>query len=337
MNSLTERKKSILVSVVKEYVKTARPVSSKQLKRSAGFTFSSATLRNAMADLEDSGYLTHPHTSAGRLPTAKGYRLYVDTISKNLSLGLDKRRYIMDFFSKSDRLEELLKKTCHFISQITPYLGIVTKYSYKTLGLKHIDLVPLSNNKLLIVLITKTGDILREKIAVTRYDYELQKLEQILNKELAGLELQAIKQKCEHLKTLSLFGTLFDEISGALIGLFEQGQASLFYDGIANLLSLPEFAKVSNFFRILNFVEEELNLNKISTQLPSNYTYIAIGDELKSASINEASLILVPYRQDKEVVGSVGVIGPMRMDYEQAIATTECIASNLSLTLQKMA
>lgn len=337
MISLAERRKNILISIVKEYIKTARPVSSKHLGESSGFTFSSATLRNNMAELERDGYLTQPHTSAGRIPTVLGYRYYVDAFSKKFSLGLAQRRFIMDFFLKQQHLEELLKKTCHFMAQITPYMGVITKYAYSLLSLKHVDLVPLKNSQLLIVVITNTGEVFEDRFEVTKYDFDLQKLEQVLNKEFAGLKLEAIKQKCEHLKALGLFGTLFNEISAKLAEILEKQQTTLFYDGITNLLSLPEFAKISRFFQIFNFLEEEIALKKIGPRLEDDSIYIAIGSELKSTSISEASLILVPYRQDEQIVGAVGILGPMRMDYEKAIATTECVAGNLSMSLKKMA
>lgn len=336
MNSMSERKKLILMAVVREYVRIAKPVSSKHLKKSEAFDFSSATLRNVMAELENEGYLTHPHTSAGRIPTSVGYRYYVDTISNNLSLGLTQRRYIMDFFSKQGQLEEILKRTCNFITKITPYLGIVTKYSYRQIGIKHIDLVPLKNNQLLIVVITKTGEIIRDRLEISNYDSDIQELEQILNEQLSGMDTALLIQKCKHIKALRLFGSLFDEISTKLVQLLEQQQTILFYDGITNLLSFPEFSRINHFYQIYNFLEEEAAVKQMETYLANDSTYIAIGNELKNEKLSDASLVLVPYHYNDQSVGTVGIMGPMRMDYEKAIATTECVAGNLSLALQKM-
>lgn len=337
MNQLTQKQEAVLCTIIREHIKTAKPVSSKLLTEGGFFKSSSATMRNIMASLEEDGYLTHPHTSAGRIPTAQGYRFYVNMVSERLSLGLTQRRYIIDFFATPLQLEELLKQTSRFIAEITSYLGIVIRYFKRKLGIKHIDLVPLKSGQLLLVIITKTGEIFEERIVVSKYDFELQKIEQIFNKELVGLDLIQVVQRCEHLKNLRLFGQLFDEIANQLVQLLEKKQIDLYYDGITNLLNFPEFAGLNMFSNVLALLEDgHSTLGQISEGLKPDYTFVAIGNEL-GLPVENASLVVTPYFDNEQLAGAVGLIGPMRMDYEKAMATTECIAGNLTSTLQNMA
>jgi heat-inducible transcriptional repressor len=299
---------------------------------------SSATLRNIMAGLEADGYLTHPHTSAGRTPTALGYRYYADAASKQLSLSLIQRRNIIDFFAGQVQIEELFRQTCEFLARITPYLGVVSKYSNRKFNLKHIDLVPLSSNHLLLVAITTAGEVFKVRVRVSKFDFNVSDLELVLNKELVGLELAQIKDKYKHLRALGLFGNLFNEVAFKLIELLESQQSDVYYDGVSNLLNFPEFAQLSLLSSIFTVLQDaKSTLRQISTNFSNDDLYIAIGNELKDLALSEASLIAVPYYLNDQLAGSVTIIGPMRMDYEKAIATTECVAGNLTLSLQKMA
>ncbi len=332
MESLTERKQDILLAIVREYINSAKPVSSMQLTKSYSFNLSSATLRSTMAGLEEEGFLTHPHTSAGRIPTVLGYRYYVNKVSRRLSLGLEQRKYIIDFFSKQRQVEELLKQTTKFIAQYTPYLGIVIRYSHRKLSLKHLDIVHLGGSQLLLVAITTAGDVFKEKVFINRYDFEVSKLEAVLNRELAGLDLAQLEEKCRHIKALQLFSSIFDDIAEVLIKIFTKQQTYFYYDGVANLLNFPEFSELNQFSDMLSFLEGgDWVLDEISANLDANHTYVAIGDEVKSLSLNNVSLVIAPYGKNEQIAGAVGIVGPMRMDYEKAIATTECIAGNLSL------
>ena len=335
MESLAERNKTVLVAVIREYIKTAKAISSRHLLSTCSFSLSSATLRNTMASLEAGGYLTHPHTSAGRVPTAKGYRFYVNALSNKLSLGLVQRRYIIDFFSAPANADELLKRTSAFIAQITPYLGVVSRYHYRKLGLKHIDLVALENGKLLLVLITEGGEVFRERISVSKFDFNLQRLEMLLNKHLAGLELGEICTKCKYLSALGSFGSLFDEVSEKLIEMLESSQSVLYYDGLANLLNFPEFGRLKLLSSILAALKDSHEIHsKFSADADKDFN-VAIGEELNDSDLKEVSLVAAPYYLNEVPAGSVAIMGPMRMDYEQMIATTECVAGNLTKAITK--
>lgn len=337
MYKLSDRKKAVLLATIREYIKEAKPVSSKKLAGICGLNLSTASLRNILASLEADGLLTHPHTSAGRTPTVSGYRYYVNTVSSHLSLGLEQRRFIIDFFSDKLQVDELLKQTSRIIAKITSYMGLVIRYSFKKLIIKHVDLVPLSNNQLLLVVIAKTGEVLKDKLTVSKYDFNVHKLEQLLNKEFTGANLAQIEKKCEHFEALGLFGNIFQEITQRLITLIRQQQSHLYYDGVSNLLNFPEFSQINIFSGILSvFESSNSTINRISANL-SDSTHVAIGDELSNLLLDNASLVIAPYHQNEQLAGAVGLIGPMRMDYEKAIATTDCVAGSLSNALHKMA
>ncbi|KKN65148.1 hypothetical protein LCGC14_0484570 [marine sediment metagenome] len=337
MDILTDRKRDVLQATIKEYIKNAKPVSSKHLK-GCGFQISSATLRCTLAALEVDGYLNHPHTSAGRIPTEKGYMYYVNLISKNLILGLEQRRYIMDFFSAQTDAEVLKKETSKFLAEITSYLGIVTGSSNRKIGVKHVDLVVLNSSQLLVVVISKSGEIFKETVHIRKHDFDVQELENILNRELSGLDTEAVKEKCRYLSAVGLYGSLFDEVSSKLIQLLENEQSDFYYDGITNLLDFPEFSAINVFSGVLDFFEEgHATLADIGAKIGNGDFYIAIGRESSALSLDQASLILAPYCNRDTVVGAVGLLGPMRMDYGKALAATECVAGNLTQTLQKMA
>jgi len=335
MDGLAKRNEMVLMAVIREYIKTAKAVSSKYLLNAGNFSLSSATLRNVMAGLEADGYLTHPHTSAGRVPTAKGYRFYVNALSNKLSLGLVQRRYIIDFFSAPAHADELLKRTSAFIAQITPYLGVVTRYHHRKLGLKHIDLIALENGQLLLLLITKGGEVFKERVSVSKYDFDLQSLEMLLNKHLAGLELSEITNKCKHLSALGSFGSLFDEVSEKLIELLESSQSVLYYDGLANLLNFPEFGRLKLLSSILAALKDSHEiLSQFAADQDKDFN-VAIGEELNDSELKEVSLVAAPYYLNEVPAGSVAIMGPMRMDYERVIATTECVAGNLTKAITK--
>ncbi len=334
---MKDREKDVLLATIKEYINTAKPVSSRHLKV-CGFKFSGATIRNTLATLEKEGYLMHPHTSAGRIPTEQGYRYFVNNVSRNLILGLEQRRYIMDFFSTKTYQQALLKQTSKFMAEVTSYLGIVIGNYSKKITVKHIDLIGLSNGQLLLVTISENGEIFKEKLVVKKYDFDVQELENILNRELSGLALDELKEKSKHLSALGLFGSLFESVTSKLIELLEKEQTGLYYDGITNLLDFPEFSTINIFSEVLEFFEERQPvLKELGAKVRQGDVYVAIGEESAALSLRGASLVLAPYCNHEQVVGAVGLLGPMRMDYKKAIATTECVAGNLSHTLQKMA
>lgn len=336
MRLLNERSNLVLNTVIKEYIYSAKPVSSKYLVRKYGFNLSSATLRNIMAGLEVDGLLTHPHTSAGRTPTIAGYRHYVNSISNNLSIGLEQRKFIIDFFTSNLNNEELLKETSKFVASLSSYLGLVFRYSSKKITVKHIDLISLARNQLLLVIITKNGEVYKSKVLIKKFDFDIRKLEGLFNKEFSNLDLASIIAKHEYLKALDVFGSLFANISQSLIDLLRKEEVSLYYDGIANLLNFPEFSKVELVSSMLNiFDNNEKGLANITENLKDNDTYVVIGDEDSSLNLTSLSLVASPYYQNESIAGAVGVIGPIRMNYEKAMATSHCIASSLTQALQQ--
>jgi len=336
MNNLSEKSSQVLLAVTKDFIKNAKPVSSRRLKNSHGFKFSSATIRNLMADLAEQGYLMQPHTSAGRVPTVKGYRYYVDSICKRISLDLAQRRFIIDHFSKEENEHDgLLKRTCRFMAHMTTYLGVALRYSYSELKIKHIDLIVMKNSQILVVIITSNGEVMKERVHVRKFDFDINKLEKVMNKEFIGLNWRLVIDKMKHLRDLGLFGQIFEEITHSFINLAEKQRTTLFYDGLSNLINFPELFKIKNISGIFYAIEEDTStLKEISTKFASNTSYIAIGDELKSSLIGDISLVLAPYRVNSQLAGAVGIIGPMRMDYEMAIGTSTCVAGNLESALK---
>jgi len=337
---LDARKKAILFVAVQEYILTAEPVSSQKLVEKYQLGVSSATVRNELAALEELGYLRQPHTSAGRIPTDSAYRFYVDSTSDKPGLTAQEEKSIVKLYSAINKeMEELLQETTKILSNLTNYIAVVMAPTFKRSAVKHIDIVSLSPRHVLLVLITDKGQVLKRTVTVDEVGKEMESIERLLNEKLQGLDQSEISKLKDEIElpdrgTLKLVRTLIDEIADMIKSddkerVFLRGTSSIFYQ--------PEFedlqkvqgllGSLEHGYRLLQWLEDSYRTEKV---------LVRIGSENLDKNIKECSVIASSYQVDGDTLGTLGIIGPTRMNYARAISAVEFIAFNLSRTLNDL-
>lgn len=339
---LDERKKQILYAAVQEYILTAEPVSSAKLVAKYHLNVSPATVRNELAALEDMGYLYQPHTSAGRMPTDAGYRYYVDSLVSRPSLSESETRAIDLLFSALSReMEGLMRETSLLLSKITRYVAVVLAPTIKKSAIKHLDLIFLSSHTVLMVIITETGLVAKNTLMLgsSTSEVQLREVEGILDTWIKGLTIEQIKERRKSLtgvfpQNAGLIDSILDE---AISCLENEEREQVFLEGTANVLSLPEFEDFHRVQALLETLEHGYSLlNWLQESLSGKGVIVRIGSENEVPSAKDYSLVASGYGIDGDNLGTVGIIGPTRMDYARAMAAVEYIADNLSKALGRL-
>jgi heat-inducible transcriptional repressor len=337
---LDARKKAILYVVVQEYILTAELVSSQKLVEKYQLGVSSATIRNELAKLEEMGYLRQPHTSAGRIPTDAAYRYYVDCTSNKPGLTGKEEKSIIEMFSVLDReMEGLLQETTKTLSELTSQVSVVLAPPYKASKLKHIDMVILSPRYTLLVLITDRGQVLKRKLAINLDGISVDQIEYYLNEKLQGLgpnEISRIKETIvfPNHKVTNIIQGIADEIVDVLMS---EGRDRVYLSGTDSIFSQPEFDNLQKIQALLNSLEEGYRLLQwLEDTYRSEKVLVRIGSENIDQEIQDCSLVAASYRVDGEALGTIGIIGPTRMNYARAISAVAFIADNLSRTLKEL-
>jgi len=331
-DNLSEREKEILASIVQHFVLTGSPVGSRTISKKRYNELSPASIRNVMADLEEKGYLNHPHTSAGRVPTTKGYRHYVDNLISLSQLSLEERELIRENIGQfAGDLDIILDKTAQVIAKISHQLGVILTPKFDEGILENINIVQIASDKILVILSIKDG-IARTILLEVRHEIKpslLDNLSILLNERLAGLRLREIKFSFRD-RVRDLLGDeneiirLFIDSADNLFD-FER-YANLKYTGTKNILSNPEFSDLQKFAALIEMFEEKnIIIHMMERRSGSPGLQITIGDENEEKPIQECSVITAPYRLG-DVDGLVGVIGPMRMAYTRIIPVVEYTA-----------
>ena len=339
---LNEREKTILRSVIQQFILTAAPVGSRNITKRFNIGFSPATVRNIMSDLEDSGFINHPHTSAGRVPTDKGYRYYVDALMEIEKL----KNSEIDILEKSldkNQVEtnEILKIATRLLSNITKQIAYVTYPALDKGILEKIQLVHLSSTRLLVVVSIKSGYVktLTLEFQTKIEESKLHNIERLLNERLSGLTFKEIR---------SSFKERFSDISvdeKPIIRLFIDSVDKIFQDynkedkivitGATNVLHHPEFEDPSKFQSVIELIEDKNIIihimDKKSIENPNDLV-ISIGSENEDEKLNEYSLITKEYSFG-ETSGKVGIIGPKRMEYSKVVAMVSYLGELLTEVL----
>ncbi|GAB6084828.1 heat-inducible transcriptional repressor HrcA [Alkaliphilus crotonatoxidans] len=337
---LNERKLKILQAIVQDYIQTAEPVGSRTLTKRYNLGVSPATIRNEMADLEDLGYLTQPHTSAGRIPSDKAYRFYVDYLLEMKKIAAFQRDYIKSNLLKSfGELEDLLQYSSRILSQLTNYTTIAMAPQIKGSKLKHIQLVPIDDENMISVIVTDTGVIKKPLIKIHGgMDYEImQKVSVILNEKLVGLSFRDIEQKLERemKQEANHFSSIIDIIVPELFKTLEEiDDFGLFLNGTTNIFNFPEFSDILRAKSFLSMLEErDLITNLISTSEKEGLT-ISIGSENSLQEAKDCSLVTATIKLDGNTMGWLSVIGPTRMDYSHVISVMDQISAYINQLLK---
>jgi heat-inducible transcriptional repressor len=326
---LDERAREILRLIIRSYVTSGEPVGSRTLAKSMEWQFSPATIRNVMSDLEDDGYLAQPHTSAGRVPSEKGYRFYVDHLAESGRLSKSDERYISRMLSESDSPEDVMSRTSMVLSTISKNVGIVIAPPMGATVLKHIEFLDLLDGKILVIFVSTSGAVQRKLIRVgDRYTQEeLDKAGRYLVEKFSGKTLTEIRN--DLLRMMQVERSLFDRMLSLLQTWGETLKDPLTVDaiyvqGTTNIINQPEFADVERMRMLFQMFEEKGRLVKILNECiasnPPEGVKIAIGSELGVADMRDFSLIASCYVSSDHTTGFLGIIGPTRMQYERSIS-----------------
>jgi heat-inducible transcriptional repressor len=333
---LDRRKGEILATVVRLFVSTGVAAGSKTVAEKLHEPWSSATIRNVMAELEGQGFLVQPHISAGRVPTDQGYRYYVDCLAETARLGPDTERFIDETLSReSDVPENLMARTSEVLAQVSNIVGIVLGPTLDEKLIEHVKFVRLPERRVLAVIVSKP-DLIENKVIVLEDDYtqeELDRAADFLNSEFRGWSLRAIR--VEIFKRLERMKTLCDRLVSTVAVLFQEGALggeevrTLFVDGTETLVGQPEFSDAHAIKELLKAFEEKVKLVRILSaclQTPSSGVTALIGRENPAREMQNCTIIAAPYRYRNRVVGALGVVGPTRMEYDRAITTVDYVA-----------
>jgi heat-inducible transcriptional repressor len=339
--SLSERKKQILKAVVIDYIKTAEPVGSRTIARAYRMGLSSATIRNEMADLEEMGYLAQPHTSAGRIPSQLGYRYYVDHLMEHDDLSLDDEEALTSSLSteKMHEIEQIIVNSARILSAVTNQTSLIMGPQFKKSAFRQMRILPLDESRGLVVLITDTGFIKNKVIDMKQHlsQTELQQIVTYLNQKLYGLTIDQVTTSLINELKRDLFRRL-EILEQAFIlleeSLKEEKQIRVFLGGTTNILNQPEFKDVDKIRRMLTLFEQEPLLFKILEETSSDdHIVIKIGAENDYEDIQECSLITGTYKIHEKTLGTVGVLGPTRMDYSRVISIMRRLVDHLNQSL----
>lgn len=338
---LSKRRRIILNNLIENYVVTGEPTGSSRLVKKYGIEASPATVRNELAALEEMGYLEQPHTSAGRVPTDKGYRFYVSSLTQDTGLSETEKIAVHRFYSElSKEVEGLLRETCDLLSNITHYVAIAFAAPPRKSSIKHLDLVWLGSNTVLLVLITDTGRVGKRIIEFkqTVASEVLGKVEKSLNQKISGKNIDEVPQETEE-EMAELFHPggriLTEKILEQIVDcLTEEEGERAYLGGTTNILDYSQFAELTEIQELFKAFEQKyFLLGLLKEALAAPPVVVKIGSENKQQEMKHCSFIGTSYRVEGKSVGTVGILGPTRMNYPRAISAVEYIARNLSETL----
>jgi heat-inducible transcriptional repressor len=333
---LTPRRRKILELAVNDYILTALPVASSRLVKVYSLGYSPATARGDLAFLEDLGYLKQPHVSAGRIPTEKGYRYYAEVTKERASLSPRERSYLLRIFRLNKQVEELFKEITMMLSQLTGYLAIVFIPPIKVSYFKHLDLIPLSPFSLLSVLITSSGQVAKQLIEFSELlsEEELKEVERDLNEKLDSLCLEKIEDLANQLATKTAKNKLAVQIIKGIIDFLRREELEdIYLSGTHYLLQQPDFDNPEELVALLNALENRGVLFPLLREtLRQKQVVVKIGSE-NPPVMRACSYVGFRYEVGDRPMGGVGLLGPARLRYPQAIAALRLASQKLSETL----
>lgn len=327
---LDGRKLKILEAIISNYLDTAEPVGSRTLSRNYELDVSPATIRNEMSDLEELGFILQPHTSAGRIPSDKGYRLYVDMLMSANNKDEQHISHVKELVHRAGRIENLLQEIANLIAKETSLMAVASTPQYTKCKVKNIQLIALEEQKVLAVIVTD-GNMANNFVFEVTNIMEQKKLNQlsfILNKELHGLNVEEINLPLiESIKAYA--GDQDEVISKVLEMIFQsvknEASTEIYTSGVLNMLHLPEFSDLKKATTIMETLEKKDQIRKLllsdysEADLMNDGIAIKIGAETGIREMEDCSLITTAYHIDGKALGVIGVIGPKRMDYKNAI------------------
>lgn len=333
---LDERKSKILQAIIRNYLETGEPVGSRTISKFSDLNLSSATIRNEMADLEEMGYILQPHTSAGRIPSDKGYRLYVDAMMEVREKEVVEMKEML--LEKQDKMEVLLKNVVKLLAQNTNYATMISAPSLNRNKVKFIQLSRMDKNQILAVIVVGGNVIKNHILSVTNplSDETILKLNILLNTHLNGLSIEEINLGMISAMKLQA-GNHSDIVSEVIDAVAEAIQADedleIYTSGANNILRYPELADHQKARELLNTFEEKQMLNELVQEALADEgntgIQVYIGNESPIQSMRDCSVVTATYELDEGMRGTIGIIGPKRMDYEKVVHTLQSLRNQL--------
>jgi heat-inducible transcriptional repressor len=336
---LTERRAAILQLIIDDYIESATPVGSENIVRTHRLGLSPATIRIEMARLEEDGFISHPHTSAGRVPSDKGYRYYVESLMQDAEISPDEKlRILHQFHQASTEVAEWLQLAASVLAQSLQSLAVVTAPRTRTSRLKHLQLVELNETTVLLVLVTQDVKVHQQMIALPEpsSQEELTRLAARLNRFLEGREASAFTASAAELNPIE------ELIMRAAAAMMQEEDAAQYtephVEGIRNVLRQPEFSRSDKMLDVIEAVEER-NLAKVIPfeTISQNGVTVIIGAEHRQDAMRECSVVVVRYgAPESGASGAIGILGPTRMRYPRAIATVQYLGEVMSELMLKL-
>ena len=338
---LSERKKKVLRSVVDLYIRTAEPVGSKAITELPDMKYSSATIRNEMAELTTMGYLEQPHTSAGRIPSAAGYRLYVDELMSDYRLSIDETRSISTAIEeKMQRVDKMVEKVAKLVSQATdlPAISVASRHGSATV--KRFDLILAGQGSVILVVMLSSDEVVNKLIklpvSVTETDTKL--LGAVLNAAMTGLTADEFTAELLE-KVMAAAG-----VAAALVPVIvdfttdtlrRSGSTNMAVAGHSRLLGLPEYRDVDKAQKVLSSIDEDALSNLPAVMMNEHGTKVLVGPENVAQELKDTSVVMTKFDIGDGMQGMIGVVGPTRMDYAKVTARLSYFAESLSKLFTK--
>ncbi len=333
---LTERKKKVLRSIVDLYIRTAEPVGSKAIAELPDMNFSPATIRNEMADLLAMGYLEQPHTSAGRVPSPAGYRLYVDELMADYRLSVDETKHIsLAFEEKMQRVDKMMERVAKLVSQATELPAITLTSRQTGATVKRFELILAGTDSVILVVMLSTDEVVNKliKLPLNLSDMDLKLLSAVLNAAMTGLTWEEITGELLEKVTASAGAAalLVPIVADFTVDtLRRQGNANMAIAGQARLLGLPEYRDVDKAQKVLTSFDSDALANLPAVMQNENGTKVLVGPENVAQELKDTSVVMTKFDIGDGLQGMIGVVGPTRMDYAKVTARLSYFAENLS-------
>ena len=342
--SLNERKIKILQAIINDYIQTAEPVGSRTIAKKYDLGISSATIRNEMSDLEEMGFIIQPHASSGRIPSDLGYRLYVDSLMQRRELDEKEKSFLNSMINKNiGHIEYLMDETAKMLSALTNYTTIFSEPVMKNTKIMKIRLMSLDDNKLMVIVACE-GNVVKSRMVDIKYmpdDDRLYEISRVMTTALKGHIMEAVDS--ETAKSLREELKYYDEIVNVVLSVIKQTvnegkKTQIHLSGTNNILAYPEFSDVEKAKTLFQTLEKKDTLtNLLSDKAKSeNGVQICIGNESGIEEMKDCSIVTTTYKFGNNMTGTIGMLGPTRMDYSQVVSVLNGMVKNIENVLDNL-
>lgn len=337
-NMLTNRQLQILQVIINDFVISAQPVGSRQISKKEGITYSPATIRNEMADLEELGYLEKTHTSSGRVPSEKGYRFYVDHLLQPQIINSEEIGQIQSLFERQMfEAEQLIRESAKILSELTTYTTILLGPDVQKHRVKKFQIVPLSETSAVAIIVTDSGHVENRLLSLpaNMSPSDIEKMVNILNERLMGISLMELHLKLEQevLAVLKQHVHMAESVVSALMNSGTQSEGKVYYGGKMNMLNQPEFHDLNKIRMLIDLMDKDSQVQSI-IQPQDSGIQIRIGSENNHFAMENCSVITTSFSLGEEQ-GAIAIIGPTRMDYQRVITLLDLMGSGLTQAFKK--